>query len=146
MDDDVMGEPDVIRLLGRERFERLRRGGWLTTYTRHYVLFRLREDKALHPEGTRPAVVTKGYTRPAPPPASDYSALWTEEAVKTLLGRDAFAKAVRSWSLRPVAVRGGVMLFDRRDVRPHLPRVLPPAVQREYAALRRAMRAAGLGG
>jgi hypothetical protein len=62
MGDDVMGEPDVIRLLGRGRFERLRAGGWLTNYARHYIEFRLREDKALHPEARRPPVVAKGYT------------------------------------------------------------------------------------
>jgi hypothetical protein len=44
-----------------------------------------------------------------------------------------------------VAVRGGLQLFRRADVRAHLPRVLSPAVQREYNELRRLFRAAGLG-
>jgi len=76
----------------------------------------------------------------------DWESVWTEEAARQVLGRHAYTKAIRSWSLRPVAVRGGTMLFRRADVRAHLPRPLSPAVQREYAALRRAMRAAGFGG
>jgi hypothetical protein len=153
----VLTEDQVRDWIGADRLARLKAGGWLSpgyrfeglegtpAYQADYVRLRFGEDKRSHPGGRRPPVVTKAYARPAPPPADAYSGLWTEEAVKTLLGRDAFTKAVRTWALRPVAVRGGVMLFDRRDVRPHLPRVLPPAVQREYAALRRAMRAAGLG-
>jgi hypothetical protein len=61
MGDDILAEEEVVALLGPERFRRLRRDGWLTSYARHYVLFRLREDKALHPEARRPAVVAKGY-------------------------------------------------------------------------------------
>jgi hypothetical protein len=69
--DDVMLENEVIDLLGRERFKRLRAGNWLApffevpghegrpVYIRHLVDFRHEEDLRLHPEG-RP-VVTKAY-------------------------------------------------------------------------------------
>jgi hypothetical protein len=62
--DDVLSEAEVIGLLGRERFKRLRAGGWLTSYARHYVEFRRQEDLRLHPEG-RPPVVRKAHA-PAP--------------------------------------------------------------------------------
>jgi hypothetical protein len=139
--DDVMLESEVIDLLGRERFKRLCAGDWLTSYARHYVEFRLREDEALRPEeGRRPPVVTKGYRRPAPPAADDYRGLWTQAAAEVLLGRQAFAKAVRGRSLRPVAVRGGVQLFRKADVRRHLPRPLLSEVAREWAEVKRRFR------
>jgi hypothetical protein len=157
-DDGVLTEDQVRDWISAERLARLKAGGWLSpgyrfegfegvpAYQADYVRLRYQEDKRSHPEeGRRPPVVTKGYGRPAPPPAGGYGEFWTEAAAEVLLGRQAFTKALRSRSLRPAAVRAGVQLFRREDVRRHLPRVLSPAVQREYLALRRAMRAAGLG-
>jgi hypothetical protein len=86
----------------------------------------------------------KAHRQPAQPPADDYGLL-DEEAAQAVLGRHVYTKAIRSWALRPARTRDGSMLFRRGDVEACRPRVLPPAVRREVAALRAAVRAAGLG-
>ena len=72
--------------------------------------------------------------------ADDYAGIWTDDAARRILGRDAYVRAIRSWSLRPVAVRGGVMFFSKAAVRAHLPRPVSAAVAREYAGLKRRLR------
>jgi hypothetical protein len=146
MDGDLLSLAQVRQLLGG-RFNRVCGGGACvpldvngrTMYFRPFVEQGLRKDLARYP------AVTKGHRRPATPAADAYREFWTEAAAEVLLGRQAFTKAVRNRSLRPAVVRAGVRMFRRSDVRAHLPRQLSPAVQREYLALRRAMRAAGLG-
>jgi hypothetical protein len=61
--DGMLTEAEVIERMGRERFDRLLGGGWLSpgyrtkgfqgrpTYPRHYVEMRLAEDQRLHPDG-----------------------------------------------------------------------------------------------
>jgi hypothetical protein len=73
MDDEAMTEADVVALMGAERFNRLRQGGWLSPFYRlpghegrprhikHLVDLRHQEDLRLHPEGRRPAVVAKAF-------------------------------------------------------------------------------------
>jgi hypothetical protein len=73
--------------------------------------------------------------------ADFYAGVWTDDAARRILGRDAYVRAIRSWSLRPVAVHGGVMFFSKAAVRAHLPRPLSPAVAREYNALKRRLAA-----
>jgi hypothetical protein len=157
--DEWISAAEAVALpgMGEARFRRLCREGRLSgsrtvpgcegrqMFRRDFTELRVAED--IRASGGAPPVVRKAYGRPAPPPAGDfYGTVWTEEAARQVLGRDVFTKATRAWSLRPVAVRGGVQLFRRSDVQACLPRVLPPAVQREYNELRRLFRAAGLGG
>lgn len=65
---ELMSEDQVVRLLGRERFQRLRAGGYVIPtrkgggkYLKHYVEFRLNEDRRLG--GGPTALVQKGYGR-----------------------------------------------------------------------------------
>jgi hypothetical protein len=140
MGDDLLTIAQVRRLLG-DRYARVCGGGACVPldvdgrvmYHRPMIELGLRKDLALHPgEGRRPPVVSKAYGRPAPPPADDfYATVWTEEAARQVLGRDAYVKAIRSRSLRPAAVRAGVRLFRKADVRAHLPSPLVAQVRAE---------------
>src|SRR6516162_8140514 len=59
---DVMTEAEVVALMGRERFRRLKSEGWICpfrkgfaqdVYPRQYTLMRLEDDRRLYPDDVR---------------------------------------------------------------------------------------------
>jgi hypothetical protein len=120
--DEVLSEPEVVALLGAERFRRLRAGNWLApffevpghegrpVYIKHLVDFRHQEDLRLHPPGRGPAVVRKAPARRGGVP----EVVTDRNSVRTVVVKASAPAAARLVSPQVEAEFGRLLAAARR--------------------------------